>query len=120
LSKDLENIRALIDKEGEGDVINYSLSVSEKCEVLGKIDDLNMMFQIVLPKVLDINSKLTNKEKELHEVLRNKFNDEVRVFAEKHQNDKVENMEKELINYKTNCKKYEDELTRLQLQIEEN
>ena len=82
-SKSTDNVDLLNNEHLETAIFNVTIQSSIRNNILSEIDDIEMTLQLLIPKMIDINQKLLTKEKDLFEILKNKFNEEVAKKLEK-------------------------------------
>jgi hypothetical protein len=94
-SKPNDNVDLLGGEHLETSIFNITIPGSTKNNLLNMVDDIEMTLQLLTPKIVDINQKLLNKEKDLFESLKTKFNDEIAKKLEKLTEEKDSNLSSE-------------------------
>jgi chromosome segregation ATPase len=107
------------DPNSEQAVCHLEIPQISKAQILGYMDDISMMFQLLGPKYLEVNQKLHQKEKDIFDAVKTKFNEDLKSYGEKMEGDKQNDLKKENENLKARLMAAESELNELSIQVDD-
>jgi len=121
----LIEVKSIIDTTPDGenndDTVNVKLQKSFKNDFLQLVDDVDLTFQLIIPKFLEVNEKLRQKEKEFTDLLKGDFLESLRQLEEgpsdKFSLDQVNELETKATEYRNKLIKTESVISELRMEI---